>query len=88
MSSENPIEELQELEDAINAPGSSLPNEAIEWVDGAHETAESILATIDSMVSNGVSAPTLAQQVALYNIYSGACAWLGRTATPRRNSTF
>lgn len=88
MSAADPTEELQELDREINTPGSTLPDGAVSWIDGAHETAEQILETIESMRSNGVDAPTSAQKRALYNIYAAACRWLGRTPVDWNDAEF
>ena len=79
MSAEDPTEELDEMLDLVAA--GELPKKAADWANSTSGTAEEILETIDSMVANGVDAPTGSQEEALYNIYVGACRWLHR---PRR----
>lgn len=88
MSAADPTEELRELDREINRPGSNLPDGAVSWMNGAHETTEQILETIESMQSNGVDAPTSAQKKALYNVYVAACRWLGRSPVEWTDAKF
>lgn len=76
MSAEDPTDELDEILELVAA--GKLPRKAADWADGAYGTATEILETIESMLANGVDAPTSGQEGALEKIYQGACRWLHR----------
>ncbi|MCY2986885.1 MAG: hypothetical protein NTY19_03345 [Planctomycetota bacterium] len=77
MSAEDPLPDLDKVI-ALTEFGV-LPVQAARWASAARATAEGILGTIDSMVSNGRSAPTIGQRRALEHIFEAACRW-----SPRR----
>jgi hypothetical protein len=76
MSAADPREELDNLFTGIES--GEITERAVRFFDKYDEIARAILATIESMQSNGVDAPTPRQSRALQNIYLGACYWLGR----------
>lgn len=78
MSAADPREELDDLFAGIES--GEITERAVRFFDKYDEIARAILATIESMQSNGVDAPTPRQRRALQNIYLGACYWLGRDA--------
>ncbi|KHE93294.1 MAG: hypothetical protein K8F52_16715 [Candidatus Scalindua rubra] len=74
MPEEDPTEELEEIIELYQ--NKQIPQEAFDWANGALETTEGILETIESMDANGHDVPTPAQEEALENIYVAACNWL------------
>lgn len=77
MPIDDPREELEGI--LARCKSGRLPEKAQQWASSALDTAQDILDTIDSMLSNGKDAPTYSQEDALEMIYKGACKWLHRT---------
>lgn len=75
MSSHDPRKELKEILDLCSK--GELPIKAKSWAIAALANASSILHTVWDMEANGIDS-THSQDVALRNIYIGACRWLHR----------
>lgn len=80
MSVEDPRCVLNEVIHACEQ--GALPLEAGEWAASAYDTADSILKTIDSMLSDDKYAPTEGQDRALRNISTAATKWLNHRRFP------
>ncbi|WP_157180042.1 hypothetical protein [Rhodococcus sp. P14] len=74
MPADDPTAELVQLLDLGEL--NVVPLSAIKWAESALTQSDSILATVESMLDNGVDAPTEKQKRALRNIHDAALSWL------------
>jgi hypothetical protein len=74
VSAEDPREDLSKVIELGEL--GLIPPAGGKWAASAYAAAEAILETIDSMQSDGISAPTRRQSESLFNFQQAAWNWL------------